>query len=118
MMSAYHQLHCLKKLHLAFIDLRISASQKPPSSASSLNSSSPLARELSEDHGPLQKRSEEMVKEVMNLKHAEHCFAYLRQAIMCAGNTTLEGTGSGEEGDTAGLGSCASVSDVGWGGRA
>lgn len=104
MLSAYHQLHCLKKLHLAFIDLRISANQKPPSSTSSLNSSSPLARELSEDHGPLQKRSERMAKEVMNLKHAEHCFAYLRQGIMCAGDTTLEGPDPERRGTLQGWG--------------
>ncbi|KAI1264680.1 hypothetical protein F5Y18DRAFT_389779, partial [Xylariaceae sp. FL1019] len=27
----------------------------------------------------------------MELAHAEHCFSYLRQGILCAGDTTLEG---------------------------
>lgn len=90
MLSAYHQLHCLKKLHLAFIDLRISC--KPKASFLNLKSQFKFTTcsRAERGHGPLQKRSERMAKEVMDLKHAEHCFAYLRQGIMCAGDTTLE----------------------------
>jgi hypothetical protein len=58
MVSAYHQLHCLRELHVSFVAL---ASAK----------------------------SNGTVNEVL-LSHAEHCFDYLRQAIMCVGDMTLE----------------------------
>jgi len=40
----------------------------------------------------------------MGLKHAEHCFAHLREGIMCAGDTTLEGPGEGGKGTLHGWG--------------
>jgi hypothetical protein len=52
-------------------------------------------------------------EEEMGLKHAEHCFAYLRPGIMCAGDTTLEGPDVGGKGTLQRWGRCASVSDVG-----
>jgi hypothetical protein len=61
MLSAYNQLHCLRQLHLSFIGLRVS---------SRLESHGDTAQEL---------------------KHAEHCFDYLGQGIICAGDSTLEG---------------------------
>lgn len=57
MLSAYHQLHCLKKLHLGWVGLMYNATDR----------------------------------EMLGQKHAEHCFEYLRQAIVCAGDATLEG---------------------------
>ncbi|KAI8949550.1 hypothetical protein F4801DRAFT_553130 [Xylaria longipes] len=60
MMSAHHQLHCLKRLHIAFVGLKNLSPQK-----------------LTED--------------LVSIRHAEHCFNYLRQGILCAGDVTLEG---------------------------
>lgn len=61
MISAYHQLHCLRKLQIAFTIL-----------------TSQILNATDQD------------KE-MSVKHAEHCWDYLRQGIVCAGDSTLEG---------------------------
>lgn len=55
-LSAFHQLHCLKKLQIALVGLQNNATHRRISS-----------------------------------EHVEHCFTYLRQGIMCSGDTTLEG---------------------------
>lgn len=57
MLSAHHQLHCLRQLHLSFFDSRLDGGHQ---------------------------------------KHAEHCFDYLRQGIICAGDSTLEGPDLGK----------------------
>jgi Mycotoxin biosynthesis protein UstYa len=54
--SAYHQLHCLKIMHLTFVEL--------------WNQESGDGR--------------------ISLVHVEHCIAYIKQGIMCAGDTALE----------------------------
>jgi hypothetical protein len=61
MISAHHQLHCLKKLHIAMTLLA---------------------------HPPDNSTTEELLGGV---KHAEHCFNYLRQGILCAADSALEG---------------------------
>lgn len=60
MISAHHQLHCLKKLHIAFTILSSSSGETTP-----------------QDN-------------VLSAKHAEHCWSYLREGIVCAGDATLE----------------------------
>ncbi|KAK4031471.1 hypothetical protein C8A01DRAFT_51454 [Parachaetomium inaequale] len=62
MLSAHHQLHCLRQLHLSFFDSRLHRE-----------------RDTAQDR-----------------KHAEHCFDYLRQGIICAGDSTLEGPDLGK----------------------
>ncbi|KAK4240935.1 hypothetical protein C8A03DRAFT_12774 [Achaetomium macrosporum] len=66
MISAHHQLHCLKKLHVAFTLLLMAARD---------NATSADADE----------------KAMIGVRHAEHCWNYLRQGIVCAGDATLEG---------------------------
>lgn len=58
MISVYHQLHCLKALHVALL---------------------PTIRgiEPRDDDG-------------FEHNHIEHCLDYLRQSVMCSGDTTLE----------------------------
>ncbi|KAK0702769.1 hypothetical protein B0H67DRAFT_500029 [Lasiosphaeris hirsuta] len=69
MISAHHQLHCLKKLQLGHV------------AAVMGDSNYTMAKE-----------------------HAEHCFDYLRQAILCAGDSTLEGVDPGTPGLLQGYG--------------
>ena len=66
MLSVHHQLHCLRQLHLSFIALRVGS--------------------RFERHGDA----------AQELKHAEHCFDYLRQAIICSRDSTLEGPDMGK----------------------
>ena len=58
LISAFHGLHCLQKLHIAFARLRSNSTRD------------------ADDH---------------DINHAAHCFSYLRQSILCAGDMTLEG---------------------------
>ncbi|KAK3688795.1 hypothetical protein B0T22DRAFT_460245 [Podospora appendiculata] len=67
MLSAYHQLHCLKMLHLSFVHLAFERS------------------EAAEVGGQAQ----------YEVRHVEHCFDYLRQGLTCAGDSTLEGPDPG-----------------------
>ena len=60
MVSVYHQLHCLKILHRSLIPV------------------------LS------QKKRDTSQKSSFHLNHIEHCLDYLRQAVICAGDITLE----------------------------
>ncbi|AEO68691.1 uncharacterized protein THITE_2053249 [Thermothielavioides terrestris NRRL 8126] len=68
MLSVHHQLHCLKQLHLDFVRSL---------GATARNSTALGGRDM------------------QDLKHVEHCFEYLRQAIVCAGDATLEGPDPG-----------------------
>ena len=43
-------------------------------------------------------------EEKMNLEHVEHCLAYIKEGIMCAGDTTLEGPDIGGKGSLLGWG--------------
>jgi hypothetical protein len=70
MFSAHHQLHCLKQVQLAFVNLAHS-----------------YHHEVDEE-----KKGESLGVEV---RHVEHCFDYLRQGIVCAGDATLEGPDPG-----------------------
>ena len=79
MLSAYHALHCLKKLHLAFVGLQNASSSSVPDP------------KYNSRKGKVDGQDTSKNKEEMSLMHAEHCFAYLKQGVMCAGDTTLEG---------------------------
>ncbi|KAH7374104.1 hypothetical protein BKA64DRAFT_688656 [Cadophora sp. MPI-SDFR-AT-0126] len=65
MLSAYHQLHCLKQLHLVFVGI-----MRTPTEDGEFG------------RGP-------------EMRHVEHCFDYLRQGVLCAGDATLEGPDEG-----------------------
>lgn len=70
MLSAHHELHCLKRVQLAFVNLAHSYYHKADG----------------------EKRGEMLEAEA---RHVEHCFDYLRQGIVCAGDATLEGPDPG-----------------------
>ncbi|PIG83870.1 hypothetical protein AARAC_001829 [Aspergillus arachidicola] len=63
MVSVYHQLHCLKIIHLALLPI-ISPQER-------------LGPGTQDDHG-------------FEHNHLEHCLDYLRQSVMCSGDVTLE----------------------------
>lgn len=65
MLSAYHQLHCLKQLHLLFVGIM---------------------------HTPAE---DGKLGRGVEVRHVEHCFDYLRQGVLCAGDATLEGPDEG-----------------------
>lgn len=65
MVSFYHQLHCLRHLQVQFVQLLPNGSRDRGSAV-------------------------DIFKDT-DRHHAEHCFSYIRQAISCAGDTTLEG---------------------------
>ena len=69
MISAHHQLHCLKRLQLRHV------------------AASPAEADL-----------------IMDDEHTEHCFDYLRQAIRCAADSTLEGVNPEKPGILRGYG--------------
>lgn len=70
--SMFHQLHCLAGLNTAFSLLSTNSSSPPPNDDPTISS-------------PQQKHKHASAPE-----HLMHGFDYLRQAIMCAGDTALE----------------------------
>ncbi|KAL4861734.1 hypothetical protein BDV12DRAFT_203705 [Aspergillus spectabilis] len=68
MVSVYHQLHCLKALHAALLPVITGG-------------------EVSV-HDHVHERDSALAGFEHN--HIEHCLDYLRQAVMCAGDVTLE----------------------------
>ncbi|KIN07699.1 hypothetical protein OIDMADRAFT_16278, partial [Oidiodendron maius Zn] len=76
----YHQLHCLAIIKIALTDKHnISHSENIQRGLLSVH-----ANELS-DHNHMM---------FNDSHHVDHCVDYLRQAIMCAGDTTLEKAGA------------------------
>ncbi|KAJ6276525.1 hypothetical protein J3E71DRAFT_245706 [Bipolaris maydis] len=69
--AMYHQLHCVMTLRQAFLSLY-------------------QGREVYSDKAH-ETNLNETEKMHMRYQHANHCFDYLRQAIMCYADTTLEG---------------------------
>jgi hypothetical protein len=78
MLSAFHQLHCLVRPH--------PTSPQPPRLTT--NPTHPhqsyLVRHFQQGYN-----GTPLTQEVAH--HSAHCFDYIRQALMCAGDTTLEG---------------------------
>jgi len=99
MLRVQHQLHCLRKLHLAFLSLQNAPRRAPPPISSSPNSNASLGGKGEGEDSHRGKGDGEIW-----LRHAEHCFAYLRQGIMCAGDTALEGPDGDGEGTWDGSG--------------
>ncbi|EQL01716.1 hypothetical protein OCS_02569 [Ophiocordyceps sinensis CO18] len=67
MISAFHSLHCLQSIHKTFARLRANAT-------AAANGTAP-----------------------QDAFHAAHCFDYLRQSLLCAGDMALEGPDSNPE---------------------
>ncbi|KAL0253422.1 hypothetical protein SLS55_010401 [Diplodia seriata] len=67
--SVFHQLHCLNAILKVFLANNPGNDTDPP----------PAATESS------------AMKHAIETAHTMHCFDYLRQSIMCCGDTTLEG---------------------------
>ncbi|KAI2898066.1 hypothetical protein CBS76997_1565 [Aspergillus niger] len=67
MLSVHHQLHCLKQLHVATL------------------------------HFPGGNGQQNHAEDSESVRHMEHCVDYLRQAILCAGDATLEGPDPGKK---------------------
>lgn len=68
--SAFHQLHCIESVHVAFLQLK-----------GVLNASTAV-----HSH----KHSSEVQQGGTELWHIEHCFDYLRQVVMCHADLALE----------------------------
>ena len=77
--SAFHQLHCLTKIreHVSLLNFALDGHVDEAS-------------------------REKLLKPQM--RHMDHCFDYLRQGIMCAGDTTLEWPKEGSKGVVDGWG--------------
>lgn len=67
-LSAFHQLHCLKALQTSILHLATAGNKALPQNVA-----------------------------LSQIKHANHCFDYLRHSITCAGDMTLEVPKSGGE---------------------
>jgi hypothetical protein len=78
MLSSFHQLHCLVR---PFIH---PSSLNPTSLTPLPKKQSYLVRHFQQGYG-----GTNLTREVAH--HSAHCFDYIRQALMCAGDTTLEG---------------------------
>jgi hypothetical protein len=76
MLSAFHQLHCL-------VRSPTTSSQTRPSSKPD-NLQSYLVQHFQRGYS-----GSNLTQEVAH--HSAHCFDYVRQALMCFGDTTLEG---------------------------
>ncbi|KAL8919490.1 MAG: hypothetical protein Q9208_006775 [Pyrenodesmia sp. 3 TL-2023] len=84
-LSVFHQLHCLDGIRLAYWEL--SEQQDPPSHAKPRT----MAHESNE--GPENSRAqakEEIAEKTADPAHVRHCIDYLRQSLMCHGDTTIE----------------------------
>ncbi|KAL7956596.1 hypothetical protein V8C34DRAFT_288384 [Trichoderma compactum] len=78
--SMFHQLHCLATLKTAFAKL-LRREQKQAQSPG----------EGAHDHNNDEvEQSDNHLDHLTDASHLDHCFDYLRQAIMCAGDMTLE----------------------------
>ncbi|KAL6802685.1 hypothetical protein GGI42DRAFT_353798 [Trichoderma sp. SZMC 28013] len=77
--SMFHQLHCVATLKTAFAKL-LRREQK----------SMQHAEESTHDHNNGTGHSDDHLDHLTDPTHLDHCFDYLRQAIMCAGDMTLE----------------------------
>jgi len=85
--SMYHQLHCLNAMRHALVQAREVAGlhfYDPESSTDPVNGNATMHM-----HG---KRARKLHPEtpLQAFSHADHCFNYLRQAILCAADTTIE----------------------------
>jgi len=85
MISAYHQLHCLRELHIALFELR----NDFDIAMSSLN-----PRHGDHKHPDPENFTMAENPPKMSWRHVEHCFSYLRQGVMCSGDAVLEGPDS------------------------
>ncbi|WPJ66267.1 hypothetical protein SMAC4_12986 [Sordaria macrospora] len=86
-MSVFHQLHCLHTIMRSYNSL---SELKPPSAPTTPNhhhDTHPPQRRDSHHPPPHQPKPEHKHSH----KHIDHCFRYLRQAIICCGDTALEG---------------------------
>lgn len=81
MISAYHQLHCLKKLHIALFELQ----------AELQNAKSLTSRHGDHKHSVANNATTMNYRPEVSIGHVEHCFSYLKQGLMCAGDVALEG---------------------------
>jgi len=83
--SMYHQLHCLNAMRHALVQAREVAGLHfdDPSSVKEQGNAT------SHTHG---RRARMLLPEtpLQAFSHADHCFNYLRQAILCAADTTIE----------------------------
>lgn len=77
-MSVFHQLHCLKNIQKALVELQ----DLDKSNTEGQRSGMPRAKSTDTP-------DEKFAR--VEQSHIEHCFAYLKQSILCAGDTTLEG---------------------------
>ncbi|KAL4899983.1 hypothetical protein BDW74DRAFT_183120 [Aspergillus multicolor] len=76
MISVYHQLHCLKALHVALLPVIVGAERGGAEDVA--------VHQSDENQAPGASHSG------FEHNHIEHCLDYLRQAVMCAGDVTLE----------------------------
>ncbi|KAK3949205.1 hypothetical protein QBC32DRAFT_379236 [Pseudoneurospora amorphoporcata] len=83
--SVFHQLHCLHTIMQAYNTL----SEHETAPASSHTSTS--TRRDDGDHHHHQPPPHQPEHEHTNHNHIDHCFRYLRQSILCCGDTALEG---------------------------
>lgn len=96
MLSVYHQLHCLKELQIAFVGQKIQVNNSLGTASSTVDAiPNPVGkRHGSHKHGQGPADSTTEPRMMLTQMHAEHCFDYLREGVMCAGDTTLEGPDS------------------------
>ncbi|KAM7195936.1 protein of unknown function (DUF3328) domain containing protein [Naviculisporaceae sp. PSN 640] len=73
--SAFHQLHCLMLLHRFHVTM-LTAHMSNDNNFTTVDANGKLEK------APLLTDDE--------TNHAEHCFIYLRQGVLCSGDTTLE----------------------------
>jgi len=77
--SAFHQLHCLHGLRTAYF-AQMNFADKARHTVNNSYKYTPNAY------------LDGMTERELGLHHVEHCFEYLRQAVMCSADTNLEGT--------------------------
>ncbi|KAE8380870.1 hypothetical protein BDV26DRAFT_302396 [Aspergillus bertholletiae] len=75
--AVFHQLHCLYSIMAVYDDLATGKSSGEDSMHSSRDS-----RQEQHSHGQ---------SHVHDHNHVDHCFQYLRQSLLCCGDTALEG---------------------------
>ncbi|CAK1364947.1 hypothetical protein CB0940_08584 [Cercospora beticola] len=101
-LSVFHQLHCLVKVreHVRLVEFAMSE----------------MVRESSAGDGKLDISSlKRLLQPLKQERHMEHCFDYLRQGIMCAGDMSLEGVIVSEEENDGMLRRSGSRVVDGWG---
>ncbi|KAM7213545.1 protein of unknown function (DUF3328) domain containing protein [Rhypophila decipiens] len=83
--SAYHQLHCLMLLHRFHVTMLMAHMQMSETDSDSENTTT---------FGEAQENTKEKDRRPLldddEVNHAEHCFIYLRQGVLCSGDITLE----------------------------